>query len=568
MQRPRLWAAALAAAGLTCATQAQTDTVTHLYETCTPSLGTCGSVPIPDFPGPAATLNLLVPDDGNGTLIQRVTAHIWIQHTYQGDLLVELINPAGTVVRLLNRPGGGSFSANDFGGFYTRPAPCSNSAFEAMHFLDDASACPLFPVTATIYDTPFVAAPGLDEGGAGSDQCTSLFCGARTYHPIDPLSGFAGSSKVGTWTLRVTDMAAVDTGSIRYLGLSITTVAQGTAVITSPAPFGLVCNPTVVTGTASDPSGSIQGYVVEYSTSLSGPWTLIASSTTPVVGGTLATWNTTGASEGYNFLRLTVLNNDGITSQFAEPVYVDQSFTGISIRSPLNNAIVGGNVCPDGTITDPSFVNYRIEFAPPPFTTFTAVDPGTPVYTTPIINDPLGTWNTASGPTAVPDGDYRMRFTGTDACGHVGIVNRDVIVDNTPPVAFISQPSGCGYLCGPVQVIGTVTDAHLAGWVLQYTGGSTHTWVNIASGSAPVVNGVLGVWNTGALPRCAYTLRLVASDQASVNCGTTSNSTEYEVSVNVGAYANCDGSTSAPVLNVNDFICFQSQFAAGAGCPQ
>jgi hypothetical protein len=28
-------------------------------------------------------------------------------------------------------------------------------------------------------------------------------------------------------------------------------------------------------------------------------------------------------------------------------------------------------------------------------------------------------------------------------------------------------------------------------------------------------------------------------------------------------YANCDGSTVAPVLNVNDFVCFQSEFAAG-----
>jgi hypothetical protein len=30
-------------------------------------------------------------------------------------------------------------------------------------------------------------------------------------------------------------------------------------------------------------------------------------------------------------------------------------------------------------------------------------------------------------------------------------------------------------------------------------------------------------------------------------------------------YANCDGSTQPPVLNVNDFICFQGRFAAG--CP-
>ena len=29
--------------------------------------------------------------------------------------------------------------------------------------------------------------------------------------------------------------------------------------------------------------------------------------------------------------------------------------------------------------------------------------------------------------------------------------------------------------------------------------------------------------------------------------------------------ANCDRSTTPPVLNVNDFVCFQGQFAAG--CP-
>lgn len=31
------------------------------------------------------------------------------------------------------------------------------------------------------------------------------------------------------------------------------------------------------------------------------------------------------------------------------------------------------------------------------------------------------------------------------------------------------------------------------------------------------------------------------------------------------SYANCDGSTTPPVLNVNDFVCFQARFAAG--CP-
>jgi hypothetical protein len=30
-------------------------------------------------------------------------------------------------------------------------------------------------------------------------------------------------------------------------------------------------------------------------------------------------------------------------------------------------------------------------------------------------------------------------------------------------------------------------------------------------------------------------------------------------------WANCDGSTGAPTLNVLDFVCFQQRFAAG--CP-
>ena len=32
-------------------------------------------------------------------------------------------------------------------------------------------------------------------------------------------------------------------------------------------------------------------------------------------------------------------------------------------------------------------------------------------------------------------------------------------------------------------------------------------------------------------------------------------------------YANCDGSTMPPLLNVNDFVCFQTRFAAGCSAP-
>jgi hypothetical protein len=31
--------------------------------------------------------------------------------------------------------------------------------------------------------------------------------------------------------------------------------------------------------------------------------------------------------------------------------------------------------------------------------------------------------------------------------------------------------------------------------------------------------------------------------------------------------ANCDNSTTQPVLNINDFLCFQARFAAGCSAP-
>lgn len=48
------------------------------------------------------------------------------------------------------------------------------------------------------------------------------------------------------------------------------------------------------------------------------------------------------------------------------------------------------------------------------------------------------------------------------------------------------------------------------------------------------------------------------------NGGALACQLEYTlVPLAAGCYANCDGSTTAPTLNVNDFVCFQNQFAAG-----
>lgn len=79
------------------------------------------------------------------------------------------------------------------------------------------------------------------------------------------------------------------------------------------------------------------------------------------------------------------------------------------------------------------------------------------------------------------------------------------------------------------------------------------------AGGALQVSG--GFWpGAGAAPTCY------------ANCdGTTTapilNINDFQCFINLYAagnpYANCDGSTSPPTLNVNDFQCFLNKFAAG-----
>src|SRR5262249_12199953 len=142
----------------------------------------------------------------------------------------------------------------------------------------------------------------------------------------------------------------------------------------------------------------------------------------------------------------------------------------------------------------------------------------------------------------------RLRFTGTNSCSSQPplVDTRDVVVDNTPPQAAITSPVQCHFVDGVVSIIGTAMDDNLDGWTLQYTGGATNGWVTLWSDTVPVNNALLFNWNVSALPRCAYTLRLLVSDKAMVrgsrcwqppcvNCGSSAHVSEYEVSVVVGS---------------------------------
>lgn len=331
------------------------------------------------------------------------------------------------------------------------------------------------------------------------------------------------------------------------------------------------CGVIQVRGRACDPDGAYDFDKLEYQrvdAAVGAAWTQVGMFSVPqcTPNGLLYSWNTAPAAitDGFYYLRLTVVNECGLTTTDQTVAYVDKSFSLLPahVRSPAAGAIVGGVVCFDGTVWDFCPGTYTAKYSEAGAGVFSEVDPLNLIYATWVVNDPFASWNTEVGLAAVADGDYDIEVRGTDGCGNTAAVTRTITIDNTAPTALITSPVSCTYRCGVIAVNGTADDANLQSWVLEYTGGDAHGWVLIEEGVGPVVAGLLANWDTAGLALCDYTLRLRVYDEAVIDCGPWNNVSEYTVSLHLGAYADCNRSGT---LTAADFTCFQGQFVAG--CP-
>jgi hypothetical protein len=329
------------------------------------------------------------------------------------------------------------------------------------------------------------------------------------------------------------------------------------AEILSPAPATCVCDPVTIIGTADD--ANFDHYELEYRRVADATWSLIQLGATPVVSGVLGTWNAAGLPQGHYLIRLTVRDACGHSDTAVTMVWLGGAFDNLTVREPDNGDILGGRVCADGTVWDNyCFDTYYVEYQPAGGTGWDPVDPTNPVYTSTVINDPLAYWETID--LSLPDGDYRVRVRAYDDCGASDMEVREVVIDNTWPEAEITSPEACDYVEGVVPVIGTANDANLASWVLQYTGGDASSWVTINSGTTPVVSGSLGNWNTAGLRPCAYTLRLLVTDQAVINCNNAIHHwSEHMVSVIVGTCGDFDVDDDGDV-DLYDYSWFEQDF--------
>lgn len=137
------------------------------------------NVPIPDLN--TIEVPLTVSDVG---LISDVNASVRLNHTFDGDLIISLVHPDGTVVTLSNRRGS---SGDNFG-------TGANSAAG----------------TPTVFD---------DEAGSAIASGVAPFVGS--FRPDSPLSALDGKATNGTWKLRITDAAGADVGTVGYFALQI-----------------------------------------------------------------------------------------------------------------------------------------------------------------------------------------------------------------------------------------------------------------------------------------------------------------------------------------------------------
>ncbi len=165
---------------------------------------------IPDLS--AISNTQVVPDMG---IIKDVNVDLQIEHTWQGDLIVEITHGSVTVP-LLYRPGdsdglsGAGFSADNFG------------SFDNKFVLDDEAQQP--------YDSNIgwgsVPDPGINNVGG-----SWIPYGQFPNGGIGGLGAFDGLDKRGEWTLSISDNAGGDVGVLINWSLHIQNVPEPSSLV-------------------------------------------------------------------------------------------------------------------------------------------------------------------------------------------------------------------------------------------------------------------------------------------------------------------------------------------------
>jgi hypothetical protein len=351
-------------------------------------------------------------------------------------------------------------------------------------------------IIGTAYD--FHLAGWTLEFGEGTtpSSWTPIASGASIANHSTLASWDTAALGVGSHTLRLTatDTVGHAVEVLRPVALIPAPLARLTGLV--PSSDGFVRGTVSVTGSATFSEGG--GFVIEASPDGT-IWTTVATGTTPVTDGLLATWETTGTADGPRQVRLTVAEAGGSPNATAQvAVTVDNTLPTAAIIAPLEGVEVQGKIEITGTAFDMNLASYTVEVGtgtePVSWKALATFSPMT------VQEGLLAFWET----TGLEVGGYSVRLTATDKAGAVSQVLRTVMVtqDTIAPVVSLEAPvDGTVTSATLIEVRGTVADTALAGWSLTRRAWESGTWgpeATITSGTSPV-SGIVWAWDASLL---------------------------------------------------------------------
>ncbi len=229
---------------------------------------------------PGAPLNISFNVSGLTGTVNDVNVNMNITHTWVGDITATLIAPNGTSHILYSRTGRVDTACGDssnLGGVYNFDDQASNTNWWA------ASAAG---------DTNYVIPAGNYRTTQAGPQAAANFSPETSLN-----TAFNGVSPNGTWTLRITDNANVDTGAVSAANLEITTAGVPTGP--APSPFDFFGNGLADFAVIAYPAGQTTGQQVRWiiaqndnpttatSNIMDIPWGLSSTDSIPNVGNYL-----------------------------------------------------------------------------------------------------------------------------------------------------------------------------------------------------------------------------------------------------------------------------------------
>lgn len=285
---------------------------------------------------------------------------------------------------------------------------------------------------------------------------------------------------------------------------SVRTVVDGTppvASIGSPRDTSAKSLARVV-GTVSDER--LQGWTLELADGPPGAayrFTQLATGASAIASGTLVEFGAP-LRDGTYTLRLTARDTAGNETTDVAGFVIDTMLPAAPLGLVAERQGTSGALLTWQASSDPDVVGYQVLRS----SGASAPTPSGTVVTEPRFTD-----------GALADGTYRYAVLAIDLAGNRSGPSGEASlrIDNRPPSVSIGSPAAGATVSGLVRITGVAssTDDFREYRLSVGAGDAPTVFTPLGRGTAPVVNGLLGMWETAGLSDAvAYTLRLEAED--------------------------------------------------------